>query len=100
MTPIEALTGRILPLVGDIGFETLLAMLNDNREALHNIAADIMQAAPEEDRFVLVIDQFEEVFTRVSVEEQSNFLDLLHYAVTSPNGRVLVLITMRADFFD
>lgn len=50
---------------------------------------------------VLVIDQFEEVFTLVGDEAaRVHFLDLLHTAVTEPRSRVRVLITLRADFYD
>ncbi len=50
---------------------------------------------------VLIIDQFEEVFTLVEDESvRSHFLDLLHAAVTEPRSRVRVVITLRADFYD
>jgi WD40 repeat protein len=98
--PVEAMAGRILPLIGDVSLEMVVERLNENHRALHDIAGEIMKAAPPEDRFTIIIDQFEEVFTRVEGDEQMLFLDLLHAAVTAKNGRVLVLITMRADFFD
>lgn len=50
---------------------------------------------------LLVIDQFEEVFTLTENETQrSQFLDLLHTAVTNPDSRVRIIITLRADFMD
>lgn len=50
---------------------------------------------------LLVIDQFEEVFTLVESEpERQQFLDLIQAAVTDPRSRVRVLVTMRADFYD
>jgi serine/threonine protein kinase/WD40 repeat protein len=50
---------------------------------------------------VLVIDQFEEVFTLVEDEtERAHFLDLLMTAVKDPRSRVRVVITLRADFYD
>jgi WD40 repeat protein len=98
--PVEAMASRLLPLIGDVSLEMVMDRLSENHRALHDIAGEIMRAAPPEDRFTLIIDQFEEVFTRVEGDEQMLFLDLLHAAVTSTNGRVLVLITMRADFFD
>jgi len=52
-----------------------------------------------EKRAVLFIDQFEEVFTQVSREEdRQTFLKLLTYAATVENGRVIVLLAMRSDF--
>ena len=50
---------------------------------------------------VLVIDQFEEVFTLLDDERaRVHFLHLLHAAVTEPRSRVRVVITLRADFYD
>ncbi len=50
---------------------------------------------------VLVIDQFEEVFTLLDDENaRAHFLNLLHAAVTEPRSRVRVVITLRADFYD
>jgi WD40 repeat protein/energy-coupling factor transporter ATP-binding protein EcfA2 len=50
-------------------------------------------------RVVLFIDQFEEVFTQISKDvERIAFLNLLTYAATVENGRVIVLFSMRSDF--
>jgi serine/threonine protein kinase len=50
---------------------------------------------------VLVIDQFEEVFTLLEDEAaRGGFLDLLYTAVTEPRSRVRIIITLRADFYD
>ncbi|MEO8391962.1 MAG: protein kinase [Chloroflexota bacterium] len=50
---------------------------------------------------VLVIDQFEEVFTLVEDEAaRVHFLHLLHTAVTETRSRVHVIVTLRADFYD
>lgn len=50
---------------------------------------------------VLVIDQFEEMFTLVQDEtERLRFLGLLVTAILDENSRVRVILTMRADFID
>jgi WD40 repeat protein/serine/threonine protein kinase len=50
---------------------------------------------------VLVIDQLEEVFTLCTdAQEQAHFLALLHHAVSTPDSRVRVIVTLRADFMD
>jgi WD40 repeat protein/serine/threonine protein kinase len=50
---------------------------------------------------MLIIDQFEEIFTLVENEaDRRHFLDLLHAAVTDPRSRVRVVVTLRADFYD
>jgi WD40 repeat protein/serine/threonine protein kinase len=50
---------------------------------------------------VVIVDQFEEVFSLVDDEaRRTQFLDLLYTAVTDPRSRVRVIITLRADFYD
>jgi len=50
---------------------------------------------------LVVIDQFEELFTLVQDEDtRLHFLQLLHAAVTDPRSRVRVVVTLRADFYD
>jgi WD40 repeat protein/serine/threonine protein kinase len=58
---------------------------------------------PQDDqtKLLLLIDQFEEVFTHVESEaERKRFLDSLCAAVTGSTGRLHVVITLRADFYD
>jgi WD40 repeat protein/serine/threonine protein kinase len=51
--------------------------------------------------FVLVIDQFEEVFTLCESEtERSLFLNVLLQAVNDPASHLRVILTLRADFYD
>lgn len=50
-------------------------------------------------RVVFFVDQFEEVFTQVSREEERiAFLNLLTHAATAENRRVIILFSMRSDF--
>jgi WD40 repeat protein/DNA-binding SARP family transcriptional activator len=56
---------------------------------------------PDEVRIVLFIDQLEEVFTLVDDEDQrSRFLAGIAALVNDPHARVLVITTLRADFYD
>jgi hypothetical protein len=53
----------------------------------------------KDQRAVIFVDQFEEIFTQISKEdERLAFLNLLTHAATVGNGRVTVLFTMRSDF--
>lgn len=53
-----------------------------------------------EGNLLLVIDQFEEVYTAVDdAEERQRFFDVIVDAVTGP-GRIHVVATLRADFYD
>jgi WD40 repeat protein len=50
---------------------------------------------------LLVVDQFEEVFTQAAdPREAQQFLRLIQTAITAPDSRVRVIVTLRADFYD
>ncbi len=57
-------------------------------------------AVPGSERVLLVIDQLEELFTLTPDAEQGRFLDCLADAVQHPGGRLHVIATLRADFYD
>ncbi|MBN1965022.1 MAG: hypothetical protein JW910_10260, partial [Anaerolineae bacterium] len=99
--PTEALATRLLPVMGgDRALPDVLDLLARGPDALHQIAEGILADAPGTARLVLFVDQFEEVFSRASPHEAGQFLGLLHTAATIERGRTLVVLTMRADFFD
>jgi DNA-binding SARP family transcriptional activator len=54
----------------------------------------------ERSQLLLVVDQFEEVFTGCEPPTSSSFLDALTTAVEDRQGRVRVVVTLRADFYD
>lgn len=62
-------------------------------------ACDLVVPAGAE--VVLVIDQFEEVFTlTVDEHERQLFLESLGVAAADPESRCHVIVTLRADFYD
>lgn len=64
-----------------------------------NKCADSVLSGRKDQRLVLFVDQFEEVFTQTSQEtERRTFLNMLAYAGTVTNGRVIVLFAIRSDF--
>ncbi len=65
------------------------------------IARAINQTLPDEDsELLLVIDQFEEMFTHSGDAERARFLEGLLAAVREPRTRLRVVVTIRADFLD
>jgi serine/threonine protein kinase/WD40 repeat protein/DNA-binding winged helix-turn-helix (wHTH) protein len=61
----------------------------------------VKQALPAEDsELVLIIDQFEELFTLAAAPERDQFLGALAFAVSDSNSRLRVVATLRADFYD
>jgi energy-coupling factor transporter ATP-binding protein EcfA2 len=64
-----------------------------------NKCAESILSGRKDQRFVLFVDQFEEVFTQISQEEERlAILNMLSHAGTVENGRVIVLFAMRSDF--
>ncbi len=72
--------------------------LLSGRRGLAQVLKSILPGGTE---LVLLIDQFEELFSMVASEQtRSLFLDSLVAAVTDPRSRLRVVVALRADFFD
>ena len=74
--------------------EQLLAEPSGLRRAADAILPD--QMSP----LVLVVDQFEELYTVAADDEREAFTEALVEASTHPRSRLRVVITLRADFYD
>lgn len=96
--PVDALAQRLAPLIADHDATQVGNILMRSETALHTLSESILD--DDNSRLLLVVDQFEEVFTRAPDKERAIFFDLLHHAVSVKGGRTQVIITMRADFFD
>ena len=55
---------------------------------------------PEGGRVLLVIDQFEELFTITDEAARRRFLDAIARAVSEPDTQITVLLALRADYYD
>ncbi|GHO90165.1 hypothetical protein KSF_002130 [Reticulibacter mediterranei] len=98
--PLETLARMLAPQFPDRPVSTVLAdLLDDSSHGLHWYAARMVKQSGR--RVVFVIDQFEELFTQtISPDEQRIFVDLLAAAATEEHGPALILLTLRADFYD
>ena len=98
--PIESLTLALAEKLPDKSLQTIRDDLEDDSgRGLHLLATTL--AKHERTRVVLLVDQFEELFTlTASEEERGHFIALLINALTEPHGPVVILLTLRADFFD
>ncbi|MEH1858802.1 MAG: caspase family protein [Nostoc sp.] len=66
-----------------------------------NNLPEIIENLPGAEKLLLVVDQFEEVFTGgASQQEKQRFIDLLTQVVEITDSQLAVVITMRADFLE
>jgi len=76
----------------------LLARLESGPRGLVEVADAVV---PEGTELLLVVDQFEELFTLTEDEdERALVLESLRVATADPASRVRVVATLRADFYD
>ncbi len=96
--PLENLTIALAELFPEKSQTAIREDLDNlNTRGLHTLA----KQAAKNTRLVLYIDQFEELFTlTASEDERRHFIDLLTTAVTEPDGALLVILSLRADFYD
>ncbi|MBL8161701.1 MAG: hypothetical protein JNJ61_06905, partial [Anaerolineae bacterium] len=77
----------------------------DLMEQLRRDESGLLRASrlilPDDGQLLLLIDQFEELFSLVNDPRVARrFLDLLYAASIDPHSSMRVLITLRADFYD
>ncbi len=97
--PLEELAVRVSLLKG-IEPSALHEALQTRPQALHLAVKQALANEPEQVKLLLVVDQFEEVFALCRDEaERRQFIDALLYAVEAEEGRVVVVPTIRADFY-
>lgn len=98
--PINALAVRLAPFLEYRDAAAIEDALKDSTRSLRDITDSILRGTSRDVKLLLVIDQFEEVFTRAGDAEATHFLNIIHDAATDADQRSFFIITMRADFFD
>jgi hypothetical protein len=98
--PLEALAQVLAARFPEKGPQAVREVLaREGGFGLHQLGLAL--ASRPETSVVLTIDQFEELFSSdVSEQERLRFLHLLVTAATEPRGAMIVLLTLRADFYD
>lgn len=102
--PIENLTIALASQLPEQNHATIREDLFSTR-GLHILARQIAirreRGGQGQTPVVLYVDQFEELFTQTTNEDlRQHFIDLLLTAAEEPGGSVIVIITLRADFYD
>lgn len=97
--PLSALASALAGVSGLTATAALRDVEADAR-AVDLTVRQSLAARGDAARVVLVVDQFEEIFTLCRDEmERGRFIDALLYAVTVPGGRTMAIVAMRADFY-
>jgi WD40 repeat protein len=104
---LPALAGGVLP--GSERWRRWLLRPGDRPlEALRSVLAsgatdplaEELDALPSDTRLLLAVDQLEELFTACrSEDERSAFVETLVRAAADPEGRAVVVVALRADFY-
>ncbi|MFF7475931.1 hypothetical protein [Streptomyces sp. NPDC008092] len=97
--PFEECAVRLAELVGDSPC-TLKAEFRDDPGSLHLRIRQALAGWPEEADLLIVVDQFEEVFTLCTGrDERDRFVAALLTAAGAANSRARIVLGVRADFY-
>jgi WD40 repeat protein len=97
--PLEECAVRLAALVGTSPAR-LTAEFAEDPHGLHLCIRQAVANRPDEADFLLVVDQFEELFTVCEdAAERAAFVAALTTAATAPTSRTRVVLGIRADFY-
>src|SRR6266700_1219983 len=98
--PLESLALALAERLPDRSLHTLRQDLEeDSARGLHQLAMALTHH--QGTRVLLCVDQFEELFTQtIGLEERDQFLELIVTALSEPRGPIIVILALRADFYD
>lgn len=95
--PMEELEAALLRIAVNPP-DSLLGQLNADERGLLRAVKRVL---PEDTELLIVIDQFEELFTLVDdLDVRSHMMNSIYAAVTDPRSPVRIIVTLRADFYD
>jgi hypothetical protein len=106
--PLRALAARLIPLLepsmteadrlAEIG--KLHKSLLEGDVRLEDVARRVLEKQRGSDRILLVVDQWEELYTQSDERERSRFVDGLVAATSGDEASLSTVLTMRGDFVD
>jgi len=98
LKPLQCLEETLEPLFQGIENQRLLDnCIND--ESSQGMLP-LVEALPSDQRVLLVVDQFEELFTVSKPAQSRRLIQLLCQVAEIPKARLAVVMTMRADFVE
>ena len=104
--PLHALAGGFLPLLEPAMTETdrlieagkLVQALQEGTVGLREVADRVLAKQPGSQRLLLVVDQWEELFT-LTADETTRRVFLDNILAATETGNLTVVLTLRGDFF-
>ncbi|MGI9643811.1 MAG: hypothetical protein ACR2O6_00710 [Ilumatobacteraceae bacterium] len=96
--PMEELTQALLQVAPVSQAEATRDALRDGAAGLVDAAA--VAVADADIELVVIVDQFEELFTVSDDQQREEFLQAVATAAGDDDGRVRIVATVRADFYD
>lgn len=94
--PLEELTNAL----SRVATEGSVDIEGELRREERGLVRAAKRAMPVGSTVLLLIDQFEELFTLSTPSERDSLLHLIQAAVADPRSPLRIVLTMRADFFD
>jgi WD40 repeat protein len=109
--PLDTLAVEMVKLQqGDLSQSLIFSQQLSNSDRAFQLALDILLERTADQRLVLVVDQFEELWTSAPQEEEARalfkeqqqrpFIQRLLTSLTSQDKSLIVVLTMRLDFLD
>ena len=98
--PIERLARALAGGVPGLLLDLVRGGLRDGPDVVECIARDASATKPPGARLVVLVDQFEELFTMCRDDEQRKlFVDILTRPQADPRTSVSVIVSVRADYY-
>lgn len=98
--PIKSLTAALEEISSRLSAAAVESLLAEDEDGLLLVARQLLADRDPSARVLVVVDQFEETFTLGTDAQTERFARLLVAAASCSFGRVAVVLTLRADFYD
>lgn len=99
-TPLKTVATELAAASNDLSDTDVASLLAGDPDGLHGAVESLLRDREPSARLLLVIDQLEELFTLGDDEQADRLVDQLTSATRRLDNRVVVVVTLRADFFD
>jgi WD40 repeat protein len=98
--PLKSLSDALADSIDTAKKLSDVSYVFENPNTLHDIICMSLHHNSPEDKFVIFIDQFEEIFTLCKDDKNRQaMINNLIYAATVFEGQTVIILAMRADFY-